>query len=127
MINNDYHDYRSYSADNTSESSEDETAYFELAARPVQKNLAQWVDEHYDVLTELFSHFKTHGTHIFGSCFYQFGTFADFVRFLFDTTVLQTTNLLKSSVTDVSSVGVSTWRKHGVYGIQTTGNERSPD
>lgn len=50
---------------------------------PVQTQFNAWVDEHYDVLQELYSCYKDSGRRVFGGAFHQLGDFADFITFVY--------------------------------------------
>lgn len=80
-----------------------------------------WLDEHYDILTELYHHFKETGERAFGRPFYQFGDFVQFTNLIYDNTLFTDPNLLNKGHTQqhVGNVGAGTRRQHWLHGIQT--------
>ena len=46
-----------------------------------------WVDQHFDALSELYQCFTGSGSVLFGRAFYQFGNFAQFCTFVHANTI----------------------------------------
>ena len=58
------------------DSEEELMCVHELAPKPRRVHLHEWAEEHYDVLSELYSAFKRDGEAVFGRSFHQFGDIA---------------------------------------------------
>jgi hypothetical protein len=54
----------------------------------------RWVNEHYDVLQELYLQFRGNGERVFGRAFLQRADFADFVTFVWGCTFHECDDLL---------------------------------
>lgn len=74
---------------------ESEYIVHELAPKPDRVWFHDWMEEHFDVLSDLYIGFKRDGEKVFGRSFNQFGTFVNYVEFVFTYTVLQPSDLLK--------------------------------
>ena len=73
------------------ESSDEDSAESDIP-QSVQRQRAQWVMEHQDVLVELYQCFKGSGSVLFGQSFYQLGTISQFCNFVFKYTTPGATN-----------------------------------
>lgn len=85
--------------DDSDESDVDETLA-ELAGRISTRHDPEhsrrvWRDDNYDVLTELYRIFCANGERAFGLAFFQFGSFAQFVEFVYELTYIPNKVLLK--------------------------------
>jgi len=74
-----YDDFRALSS---AESSDDEPW-----PRDSSRQRRVWKEEHYEVLMELYSIFKTNGESVFGRSFFQFGDFYQFVDLIYQNTI----------------------------------------
>jgi hypothetical protein len=77
----------------------------------------EWIDEHYEVLMELYRAFKGSGEGVFGRAFFQTGDFNLFVHFLYENTCLVDADLLKAEKrkTHVCALGLGARRKHDLH------------
>jgi hypothetical protein len=65
---------------------EEEMLHEEHLERHVLRTFRGWLNEHQDVLEELYYTFKTSGRSVFGNSFWQLGTYHDFAKVLFKYT-----------------------------------------
>ena len=103
---------------------EDATVVHELARKPQRVWYHDWLEEHYDVLAELYTSFKSNGRSAFGRPFCDLGGFADFTEYVFKHTVIQPPDLLntKTRTRHVSAFGSSTGSQHRLSSLQATGH-----
>ena len=119
--------FKSYYDDVRSNESSDEFDELDYSRDPNRRR-RQWLDEHFEVLQELYVQFRRNGTSVFGDAFFQLGDFGLFIDFIYQSTVLSTNaDLLKPRVVtpNVGAVGLSTWRESRLPGLQTD-NHRVP-
>lgn len=105
-------------------SSEDE-AWYECDSsdndEPFWGNRRRWLDEHYDVLQQMYAMFLEVGRVVFGNAFMQFGGFHDFVKFVYEYTLNY--DLLTHEVTpNVRALAPSSRGEHGLPSVQAGGN-----
>ena len=94
-------------------SSEEETyseIVHEMAHKPRRIWFHHWIEEHFEVISDLYIGFKRDGEKVFGRSFNQLGSFANYAEFIFTFTVLQQPDLLKAGVEGghVGTLGSST-------------------
>ena len=78
-----------------------------------------WLDEHYDVLQELYKQFKTNGQTVFGRSFFQCGSFADFIEFVHRHMFIDADLLsAKSTTSNVRALGPRSRDKCWVHDVQ---------
>ena len=74
------------------ETSSDDSVYaYALLRRDKESLRRKWVEEHYDVLVELYGNFVNEGTSVFGSAYYQHGGFWTWVDHIFEFTAIDVT------------------------------------
>jgi len=61
----------------------DDDSYF--AHQDPDKARSRWVEEHFDVLQDLYNTFTQSGKYAFGRTFYQFGGFHTFCSHIYDS------------------------------------------
>ena len=99
----------------------------ELARHSTPVLYRDWLDEHFEVLSELYSNFKRDGESVFGRAFFELGTFTDYVDMIFTRTVLQPADLLmvKTTPSHVGTLGAGSRGQHGISVLQTTDHRKS--
>ena len=109
---------------NSADSADDEP----LQRDPSRKRRA-WLDEHYEVLMELYRAFKANGESVFGNCFFRngLGDFHKFVHFVYENTLPPDADLLKAKTTQthVRALGLSARSQHRLPVIQTAADDGS--
>jgi hypothetical protein len=73
--------------------SDDELPLTELNIHDPER--VAWRNEHFEVLSELYKQFCTQGETVFGRAFFQFGSFTQFIEFLYEHTYTPSKVLLK--------------------------------
>ena len=87
-----------------------------------------WLEQHFDVLQELYRAFKLSGESVFGLAFFQYGNFYHFVNLIYENTLDDDADLLKAKIaeTHVGALGLGARSKHRLPNLQKAKNN-GPD
>lgn len=105
--------------------SNDDVSDDEPLPRDTSRRRQEWLDEHYEVLAELYHDFTQRGVGVFGYAFFQLGDFYQFAHFIYENTTLVDADLLRANVTQqhVGALGLGPRREHRLHGLQKPDND----
>ena len=112
--------FRAHAEDMFYDSNESAEEYVSESPRSRSRARCAWRDENFEVLQELYRSFKLSGESVFGSAFFQYGDFHQFVNFIYENTLPDDADLLKARIaqTHVGALGLSTRGKHRLPFLQ---------